>query len=77
MTKCADCGAAFEPNGRGRPRKFCLDCSPRDPIEATKAWRARNREQIAERRRERDAADRAASMAAGSRAIRERPAVAR
>jgi hypothetical protein len=41
-TTCEACSAAFIQTGRGRPRRFCLACSPRDPIAATRAWRERN-----------------------------------
>ena len=44
MHHCEDCGVPFERiPGPGRPRRFCLDCSPRDPVGATRAWRHRNR----------------------------------
>jgi hypothetical protein len=48
---------------------FCLDCSPTDPVATTRAWRRRNADQINERRRAADAAERAERMAAGSAAI--------
>ena len=51
MARCQDCGATFEQSGQGRPRKFCLECSPRDPAALNRAWRERNREELAARRR--------------------------
>ena len=49
---CEACGIAFErASGPGRPRRFCLKCSPRDPVETNRAWRRRNREAINARRR--------------------------
>jgi hypothetical protein len=41
---CEDCGTSLVRSGRGRPRRFCLVCSPADPLGATTAWRARHPE---------------------------------
>ena len=53
MTKgCGQCGAPLSlPTGRGRSRKFCLDCSPATPLGAKRAWRERNRIAVNGRRR--------------------------
>jgi hypothetical protein len=73
---CRQCGATFERAASpGRPRAYCLACSPRDPAACNRAWRARNRDELNARRRvqaaERDAERMAERMAAGSRAIVE------
>jgi hypothetical protein len=52
---CQACGSHCEQNqGRGRPRQFCLVCSPRDPLAATRKWHERNPEYNAKRRIPRD-----------------------
>lgn len=52
MTECRACHSPLPSQvGRGRPRAFCLACSPRDPVAATRAWRARNRDAINSKRR--------------------------
>jgi hypothetical protein len=45
---CASCGAALpEHQGRGRPRKFCVDCVPPGTgAAALRAWRAANPEKV-------------------------------
>lgn len=40
-TVCEGCGDPFEQSGKGRPRRFCVVCSPADPVAATAAWRTR------------------------------------
>jgi hypothetical protein len=46
---CQACGSHCEQNqGGGRPRQFCLVCSPRDPVAATRKWHERNLEYTAE-----------------------------
>lgn len=52
--RCAACGAPLEPrSGPGRPRSYCVTCSPTEPVARNAAWRARNRDAINSRRRER------------------------
>lgn len=41
-TTCKRCGSTFEEVGRGRPRSYCVGCSPQDPAGATRARRERN-----------------------------------
>ena len=53
MTACLLCGAAFDrPSGTGRPRSYCLTCTPsHDKLGQTRAWRARNRAALRETKR--------------------------
>jgi hypothetical protein len=37
---CEECGAPFERNARGRPRRFCGTCS--SPAAAARRWKAEN-----------------------------------
>ena len=37
---CEECGALFEPNLHGRPRRFCGACS--SPAAAARRWKAEN-----------------------------------
>jgi hypothetical protein len=69
---CAECGATFEQNtGPSRPRRFCLECSPRDPLATTRGWRRRNGEAYNTRRRQKDAERQAEAQREGSRSMRE------
>ena len=54
-----------------RPRLFCLECSPRDPVEANRAYRDRNRDAINARRKARDTAKRDEATARSDAAIAE------
>ena len=45
MKRCEQCGEPFEPNSRGRPRKFCPDCA--SPEAAGRRWRERHAEEVA------------------------------
>lgn len=50
--RCEGCGSPMPPyRGHGGPRRFCLACSPTDPLACTQAWRARNRDDLLARRR--------------------------
>lgn len=52
MRQCQACERLLPmQKGPGRPRSFCVACSPRDAVAATRAWRRRNREAILARRR--------------------------
>jgi hypothetical protein len=50
---CEACGRLIPSQGRGRPRKFCLECLPAgSPAEVAAAWRRLNAERIEAYRRE-------------------------
>jgi hypothetical protein len=44
MKRCEGCGEPFVPNSRGRPRRFCADCSV--PAVAARRWRERRPERV-------------------------------
>ena len=54
MSVCLACGSEFAYSGRGRPRTYCVDCSPpgSNGTVRREAWFAANRDRLEHERRE-------------------------
>jgi hypothetical protein len=50
LRRCEACGSDFEQTGRGRPRRWCFDCSPRvadvGRAAVAAAWRAAHPDRV-------------------------------
>ena len=54
MSVCPACGSQFAYSGRGRPRTYCVDCTPpgSNGTVRREAWLEANRERLEQKRRE-------------------------